>query len=574
MRKSARSHLGEPALDLIENAIELLRSTPLSAHLVYHLASVPFVLGLLWFWSDMTRGAFADARLGPESLLLAGLYLLMKTGQAAFSSRLRDTLSNRPVTPWTAGRCLRLFITQAALQPWGFVLIPLSVFPLLMIPFPWLVAFFQGVSAAGDESGGDVGTCLRKAFRQALAWPGQNHAIIPLLLLVGTGVLLDVGIVLGVLPLAAEKLFGITTDFTLTLDAYLNTTFLLSVFGGTYLVLDPLLKALYALRLFQSDSIRTGDDLRARFARLRRARSTAAVGPLLVALLLALVPAPDLRAATPPPAPAAEAAPETTVSSAPSVDPARLQDSIREVLQGSEYTWRAPRERSPDEPEDPTENALVRWIRRQTKALGDFGSRHIGGVGRAIARVLQRLFSGVKPPTLPSGNTEVDWVTGLKLFLYLLLAVGLGAIAWTVYRLWKRRRPRTVTEEAPAPIATPDLRAENVSADLLPEDGWLSLAGEMAGRGEWRLALRALYLASLAHLARRELVRLAPFKSNREYREELGRRARTLPAIPAEFSETALAFERVWYGEHTATPDLFAEVRTRLETIRATGASA
>jgi hypothetical protein len=121
------------------------------------------------------------------------------------------------------------------------------------------------------------------------------------------------------------------------------------------------------------------------------------------------------------------------------------------------------------------------------------------------------------------------------------------------------------------PLAgTPALRAETVSADQLPEDGWLSLAAEMAAKAEWRLALRAVYLASLAHLAQRELVRLAPSKSNYEYQMELRRRARALPAIQSAFSETVNDFDRVWYGNHAATPTHFDQVRSRLETMRTT----
>jgi len=46
----------------------------------------------------------------------------------------------------------------------------------------------------------------------------------------------------------------------------------------------------------------------------------------------------------------------------------------------------------------------------------------------------------------------------------------------------------------------PDLADENIRADQLPEDGWTKLARELLERGEFRLAMRAFYLASLAHL--------------------------------------------------------------------------
>ena len=75
-------------------------------------------------------------------------------------------------------------------------------------------------------------------------------------------------------------------------------------------------------------------------------------------------------------------------------------------------------------------------------------------------------------------------------------------------------------------MAVPDLNEESVTADQLPEDGWLQLARELMERGELRLALRASYLAGLAHLGHRELIHLARHKSNRDYDRELHRRAR------------------------------------------------
>jgi hypothetical protein len=94
------------------------------------------------------------------------------------------------------------------------------------------------------------------------------------------------------------------------------------------------------------------------------------------------------------------------------------------------------------------------------------------------------------------------------------------------------------------------------------------MASDLATRSEWRLALRALYLGSLAHLAQRELVRLAPAKSNREYIAELRRRSRAHLVFPEVFTRTAHRFDRVWYGRHEATAELFEAAHTDLDTLR------
>lgn len=555
-----QSH-GEGALDLVEAAIHLLRQTPIATHLVYHLASAPFVLGLLWFWSDMTRGAHADERLAPGALILTILYVAMKTGQAAFCSRLRESVAGHAPHPWTSGRCLRLLTTQAALQPLGFLLFPLSVFPFLMIPTPWLLAFFQGVSVSGDPAGGSVAACASAAFHQTRRWPGQNHGIVGLLILCGSAVFLDVIVGVGAIPFLARTLFGLTSDFNLSVHAYLNTTVILAFVALTYLVLDPFVKAIYVLRTFAVESVHTGDDLRCRLAVLRKERpalgTAASIG--LLWLLLAFAPAPVAAQAPSAPAPAPPA----------SVDARRLDDTIRNVLGGVEYSWRSPRELSPDEPEDPTENRLLRWLRKQLKSMGGFLDRNLSSFFNALGRLIQRIFSGFTPPKLPTGNNAVDWKTGLSILLYALLGAGMVALGWLVFKRWRNRKPKPPVAEPAILTATPNLQAEDVSADQLPEDGWLDLAAEMAAKGEWRLALRALYLASLAHLAQRELIRLAPSKTNHDYRVELRRRARAQPSVQEAFAETAGTFDRVWYGNHPADQPLFENARARLLALRA-----
>ena len=66
---SARTHLrsGRPAIDLLEQAVALLRRTPLSIIFFYYLGAVPFWLAILYFAADMSRNAFAGERIaGPK----------------------------------------------------------------------------------------------------------------------------------------------------------------------------------------------------------------------------------------------------------------------------------------------------------------------------------------------------------------------------------------------------------------------------------------------------------------------------------------------------------------------------
>jgi len=163
------------------------------------------------------------------------------------------------------------------------------------------------------------------------------------------------------------------------------------------------------------------------------------------------------------------------------------------------------------------------------------------------------------------------WIFWKEILLYGLVAAAALALAFLLFRVWRnrQRRPETVASEAILPV--PDLADENVGADQLPEDGWTTLARELLERGEWRLAMRAFYLASLAHLAGRNLISIARYKSNRDYERELRRRGHAFPDLLAIFSDNIVAFERVWYGTHEVSRGLLDGFAANVERIRTVG---
>ena len=58
MKRRAR-YLDRPALELIEEAVHLLRRAPGPVLAIYYFGSLPFVLALLYFWADMSRSPLA-----------------------------------------------------------------------------------------------------------------------------------------------------------------------------------------------------------------------------------------------------------------------------------------------------------------------------------------------------------------------------------------------------------------------------------------------------------------------------------------------------------------------------------
>ena len=90
----------------------------------------------------------------------------------------------------------------------------------------------------------------------------------------------------------------------------------------------------------------------------------------------------------------------------------------------------------------------------------------------------------------------------------------------------------------------------------------------MAG-GDLRMAVRALYLASLSYLARHGLVTVQAAKTNRQYESELRRRTRDKIDVAQLFCENARVFERAWYGDHPPSIQIVESFLDNLQRMRA-----
>ena len=306
------------AMDILNQGFRVLRALPLHVLAAYYVGALPFVLGFLFFWSDMSGSAFAGGRCLAASLAMAGLFWWMKCWQTVFARGVREAVTGLPAERLTPRAVARLATLQLMVQPYGLVLIPVAM--LLTVPFYSVYTFFQNVTALGDGSERDPRVVMRRAWTQALLWPRQNHILLWLLcpwvlalgLLVAFGsmwlvfmftpelqqmhgalwfvmsllvlynlilplcpfscvVAGNLAIVLAVLPWTLHTLFGAQTVFTLSgMHAIVNTTFLITVYGLSYLCLDPVVKTLYTVRCFLGEAQATGEDILAELRSLRK----------------------------------------------------------------------------------------------------------------------------------------------------------------------------------------------------------------------------------------------------------------------------------------------------------------
>jgi hypothetical protein len=551
-------------MELVEEAVHLLRRAPAGLLAGYYFGSLPFVLGLLYFWADMSRSPFAARHLSGSALGLALLFLWMKFWQAVFAANLRARAAGSPPPRWNPRRCARLCIIQGALQPSAAVMfsVVLSVPGVLMLPAAlllailsnWVYPFYQNVTALGDGEEREVTAVLKRAWRQCLLRPAQNFAILLILAAFGFFVFLNLAMVCFSLPGLLKMMLGVDSVYAQSPGSMLNTTFFAAVFGLAYLCVDPIVKAVYVLRCFYGESLKSGEDLK---AELKGFAPSAKMAAMLLVSVLGLASAPVLRAADGPATPPVAGAPAANAK----ISPPQLDRAIDGVIHQTKYAWRMPREKVVDD-DTTAQGPVGRFIERAMNWIKGEIKSFMEWLTGWLNRWFRRHASGGDEP-------RTDWVGSLHALVYVLLALVICALVIFIMRAWhlSQRRGAPVASEA-IPMV-PDLTDENVGAEQLPEDGWLKLGRELLERGEFRLALRAFYFASLAHLAARSLITIAKFKSNRDYERELGRRGHSLPELVSSFGENVVVFDRSWYGLHEVDAGLVGRFIVNVERIKA-----
>jgi hypothetical protein len=553
--KKKSAQLGRSALDLIEDAVHLLRTVPARVLLTYYVGAIPFALGLLFFWADMSCGAFAQRRCPASAFGMVILFVWLKCWQSVFTSALRARLAAVPETKWNFSRVLRLIFVQGIVQPSRLFLLPAAL--ITALPFAWVLAFYENVTVLGDGAEAGVRAVFRRSAAQARLWPKQNHLLLALLLLVAAVLWLNALIAVLTAPQLLKMFLGVETAFSRAgLWVIFNTTFLAVTLALAWLALDPLTKAVYTLRCFHGEAQKDGADLLAELSVVRGRSNLLAVAALVFLSLLPL----SARAAN------ATNSPPAKVQSSATVPSAQIETAVKQTLQHDKYAWRLPREKAVED-DSPTKAWLRTFFTSIGHTLADW-ARSVRDWIRSILDWFNKHFMPKPKPSEDGTARHFEWVEVFRWFAYALILFAAAALTLLVVRLWRQgwRRPKIVAAEIVP--ARPDLNDENVTAAQLPEDEWLKLAGELLNQGDLRLALRVFYLASLAHLASREIVSIARFKSNHDYENEVNRRARGSPELRAAFAANVSSFDRAWYGLYDVTAEALAQFRSNFDRIR------
>jgi len=518
------------AVDLLEDAVHLLREAPTGTLACYWIGAFPLALAALRFWNDVINPRTSELRCLAESAVLALLLVWMNSWRAVFAGRLRRTLSGAPAEPWTLPRIWRLFAVQSFLGSTRLFVLPFAL--LIGFPLASVMAFYRDAAALSDR-GLDPSEVIRRARHLATRGQRQTWIVSSLLLLLGTLVMFNIFLTLAMLPPLVRTLTGYESVFSRGGMYFVtNSMFAAVVVALTWLAFDPYVQAVFTIRGFRAESLDTGEDLR---VGLRRLRAAAAL------LLIITAIAPQARAA---------------------ISATDLRSASRAAMEQHEYDWRLP---------PPAASLAAKpWI-------VDFTDRVIAGIRSAldfIGRQIDRFFQWLKDRLSINVAPGEGVPPALAMHWSIVLLITLVAAALIVLILRRRRLRRAKPKSAVVVEAAIRLDADDLAADRLPEEEWLALAESCLATGDRRLALRALYLANLAWLGSREWIAIHPGKTNREYEAELRRRARGISGARDLFAANVRAFERVWYGSHEATADEIDRFQNRASEMKSLGAAA
>lgn len=536
MRKT-KSRSEASLLHLVEEATELLRRVDARAWVWWLGGTAPFVCMLLHFWTDMSRAADADVKLPAASLLLAVCYWWMKVSHCVFGDLLLRHLRQEPVPERMPLRARCRFLASQALihftTPW-LLLLSLAA----MLPFGWVYAFYHNVtilSLSQFRNGGRTRDVIQLAMNQSNYKPAQNHGFILVLMVLAAAVWMNWWLGLLQICTLARSFTGEDNFLTRNPWTQLSSTVFAATMAASYLVAGPVVKAIYAIRCFYGMSRKNGEDIAVAF---RSAGTGASAAALSIVLMLSAAMPPAALAQPSPAAPVAPAAAEE----ASRINASGLDKSIREVLDQDAFRWRMPRDLKHDAKSGPPGffTSVKRWLDDVLKDLGD-------AFQNGLKDFIKKLLGDQDREVRVDPSHATPWADMAQAVLRILLVVLGIALVVLLIRHWRRQAPAPAQAMAMPQV---NLESDQVLATQLPENEWLRLAQEKINAGEFRLAMRAFFLATLAHLGERRLLGIAKSKSNGDYVRELGLRARDRQTLRGRFGDSVRAFDRFWYGWH------------------------
>ena len=552
------------ALEALERGFALFRSTFAWEAWRYYSGAAPMVLCFIPMWVVNGQIRLSDGALLVEAALVTGAYLVRAWSVSSYMQRVRECAFGVP-RPAHEGASAKL-AAMGRLLAWKIVLSAAALVALTTVAgASWCYSACQFASLEAREDGSkrhSIGGCLALASQ----WFGGGLLLFLMLFPLWIAVWLNSFIVALLVPQLLHSIFGVNTLLSTPMGMFAlfrSSAFWLSLFAGAWLALDPIVKCSFVVIHQHLQSRHEGDDLRGLLASLPREQqkktqmiaSTAAGGRVAIGALLLLA---AILAGTSPMASARAAQASLTRSSTGTPADTAREAQIQKLRRALDEESR---------------RAIYRWHDAEHPSPPTWFDKLMDKIGHRIERAwdaVQEFFRKLWPRGLnlsPGKGKQGTWkLKDLRLWLTLIviLTIGAGAVLF-----WLRRREAAAQLSIPLAIAPlPDL-SDSAEGSEHSEDEWFALADRLEREGDFRLALRSVYLGLLAGLAQRDWLTIRRDRTNRDYLNEFTRRWRRRPQaaleqrieIPEKLRGSLRQFDRVWYGSHVPTPEAVATYR-------------
>jgi hypothetical protein len=520
----ARSLTAPVPLDTLEEAFDLLQRATAAVWFRYLIGVAPLIFTLLFVWNDFSSAGGTRDNAVFAALLLVVVLIWFYRCRQIFSGRLRRIVGS---ANGVSGDIVRPGWSTACFEGVKVLVMPVAFVSLL--PLSYATAFFRSLTLFAGE-GLNARDAAAKASKTCTVWQRENWFTLAILTLLVLAVFINVALTVILAPLLVKIFTGYESVSTERGTAAFSIQFPI-ILALTWLCLDPLLQAVYVVRAFKWEGQSTGEDLLVRLQRL---------APLLV--FAACAAGFSLTAAPPP----------------PTLTRNTLNQSIDQTLQSSQYDWRNPPPDQGPEKKDwfiDTVDNIVTFIRKGWNI-----------VSKAWSDLVRWIEAALRPILPAMDRTQTGKPSGVRPVFY---GIGIAILAIAIILLWKFGPRRKPLQTLPIPVAkSVDLNNEGLLASDLPEDEWLQMADRYLTSGDLRLALRALYLGTLALLSHRGFLTIHACKSNRDYERELRRRSRDA-GLSGIFGHNVRSFEQSWYGFHPVTGEQLQDFRDNLGRMRA-----
>jgi hypothetical protein len=207
------------------------------------------------------------------------------------------------------------------------------------------------------------------------------------------------------------------------------------------------------------------------------------------------------------------------------------RDKWKKVVNGQDFSEVESKKKRKDNSNEAMDSASSKSKRRMHEEFGDDESEE-------------------SDSSLPSLN--------IPFLDYIFYAIAIGIIGYILYLIIKNTSIKSSTK-----IAKPENHDPSAPVEDIKELEIDRLLREAMTAGNYRLAIRICFLGLLKKLDEDGLISWKKDKTNRDYLTELFMKARYYD----EVQRLTLAYEEVWYGDHSFSTQTYEEIISSFKTI-------